>query len=506
MHVSRFIRAFAIAAVAAVSVAARADSQATEAAEVAVRKAIRTQLGAGYRVAFEDSTDRFLSFSEVIVDGRGHASQGDSWRMERSFTFSIKVKQDGSKTRDLKIKFSDGAQVTDSHGWEDVRHEDDYVRVTQPRWFQRLDDNDVLFAGEAHSDVTVTVINRDGRRVAQERFKPKNGKFRGSIYVPNGVYRAVIKTTMGMDNDEVRFSVRSANDDDWGMPGYRPGAGAERVIQIFQPSDRVTVDGPEVELSGSSLDRSVSVEVRDGRNRTVWQRLIGVRGGRWSANANLPNGSYRLNVSTPSGRDSDSTSFRVVGGGFQGSDEDVLQPSEPARNATVDGPRVTIAGQCQEDSVRVQIWNDSDRKIADRVVPVRAKYWNTQVNLDPGQYRITVDSETGRDSDKWNFRVRGDDDKPVSNLPLLLRVISPTRNGTVRGPRFSISGTCAEKSVRLQIWNSRNKQVADRNVRVDRGYWTTSVDLDNDEYRLRVQPENGRDYVDFWFKVRDKSK
>lgn len=484
-----------------------ADSKAIEAAQLAVRRAIRSELGAGYRVSFEESKEDILSFTEEVVSGVGHASQGNSWQFERSFTYKIKVKYDGSQTRELILTFDNGSVKKDNANWERADHSDEFVHLSKPGWYQSFSSNNVTFEGEAYGPVTITVFDRDNRKIGDTTTTARNGRFSTSMRLPNGVFRAQVQPSLSLDWDEVRFSVNSYTDD-WGTkgkPGSRPKDGVENIVSIRQPGNGRTVRGPRVTIAGDCSERTARIEIWDSRNNQIVDRTVGTRNGSFSADFDLKSGDYRLLVESASGRDSDVWRFSVetasqlpIGKPNPGV-EDIVQISQPSNGGTENG-RVTIAGNCSERSVRVQVWDARNNKVLDRNVPTRNNYFNTQVALPDGDYRMTVDSESGRDSDAWSFRVRGVGGGEVSNpsnsggsVEDIVQIFSPKNNGTV-GSAHTIAGSCKEGSVNVSVYDPSNKVIYDGRVSVSRGSWSVTVrDMKKGSYRLVVRSESGKD-------------
>lgn len=493
-----------------------ADSKAVEAAQTAVRRAVRTHLGVGYRVAFEEPKEDILSFTEEVISGVGHATQANSWQFDSSFTYKIKVKFDGSQTRDLIITFDNGNVKKESSNWERADHSDDFVHLTKPGWYQTLSNNNVVFEGEAYGPVTITVFDRDNRKIGDTTTTARNGRFSKSMRLPNGVFRAQVQPSLSLDWDEVRFSVNSYTDD-WGMakkPKNPSNQSPESVVTIRQPGNGRTVNGPRVTIAGDCSERSVRVEIWDSRNNRIVDKDVSTRNGSFSTDVNLGAGDYRLLVESASGRDSDAWRFSVAtatnlpnnpGPGV----EDIVRINQPSNGGTVNG-RVTIAGDCSERSVRVQVWDARNNKVLDRNVPTRNNYWNTQAALPDGDYRMTVDSESGRDSDAWNFRVRGvgggnggsNNENPGGSVEDIVQILSPREDATV-GSAHTIAGRSSESSVNVTVYDPSNRTIYDSRVSVSGGNWSVTVrDMKKGSYRLVVRSGSGRDTDAIRFSVK----
>lgn len=400
---TRILRVAAVVGILAIPFVAVADSKAVAAAKDAVRRAVRNKVGAAQRVTFVEAKEKFLSLGEVVVDGNGYLSESAGWKVARTFTFTVKVKRDGSQTRDIRLTLGDGHDVVDQPGWENATTEG-YVTLTEPRWYQRLNNNNVLFEGESKGDVVISVFDQNNKKVVEGKAKPSGGRFRAVLYVPRGMFRAVIQPVLSFDWDEVRFSVMS-NGNDWGLPGNKPTPGVENLIYVDQPGANSTVEGPRVTISGTSSERDVKVEVFDGRNKRILNSTIAVRNNRWSTSVNLEDGNYRILAQTWSGKDKDQRNFRVVSRGNPGGGvENIVDITAPKDGARV-SPLVTIAGKSSEDWVNVQIFDPTNKLVTNRRVSVRNGEWSVQVTLNGGSHRLVVESASGRDSDARRFTV-----------------------------------------------------------------------------------------------------
>ncbi|HRF60720.1 MAG TPA: hypothetical protein PLH94_12520 [Fimbriimonadaceae bacterium] len=470
----------------------RAESSAVEGSQYAVRWAIRDRLGPDHKVVFEATNESVLSLTEMKVEGRAHVNRDDDWRVERSFRFSVKTKNDGSSCRDLSITFSNGEEFSVRGPIDTNGHNDDFLHISRPEMYQRYESGDVRFEGRARSDVTIRVFDERDRLVAEMFTQTREGRFSRVIQLPAGRYRGKVSTQDARDAEEVRFSVRTSGGD-WG--GTSPGKKAS--ISITEPSDGARVD-QSFTISGRSTVRSLRLRILDDRQREVLRRDIDVDGSSWKVKSKLGPGRYRVEVRSDDGRTSDVKSFEVMGSAR-------FRVTEPAEGREMRGPRVTVAGESAERSVRVQIWDDRGNLAVGRDVPTRDGYFNTQVPLANGNYRLEVRS--GSDRRAFNFAVRGGDE-PSPGLKVTVRLSDPKRDGTVDGPRVTIAGNSSGSSVRVQVFDDRNNRVADRDVPTKGDYFNTQLVLNPGRYRVRAEARDRSDYEEFWFTVRggDKDK
>lgn len=399
----RLFRLVLVLSVAVSPLLALADSKAVDAAKEAVRRSVRNKLGAAQRVQFVSANEKFLSLGEVVVSGDGHVSEGNGWRISRSFSYSVKVKRDGSQTRDIHLTFGDGEDLVDGPGWENSNNPESTVTLLRPTWYQRLNSNRVTFDILAKGPVVVSVFDQNNKKVAEGDGKPSGGKLSITLNVPNGLFRAVVQPKMTFDWDEVRFSVRS-NSNDWGLPGTKPTPGTENVLQVDQPGNNSVVEGPRVPISGTCKERDVKIEAFDSRNNRVANQSVAVRGGRWSTSVNLEDGQYTLLIQSASGKDKDRRSIRVVSRGNPVGVEDIVQISSPRDGARV-SKTATISGRCSEAWVQVQIFDPTNKLVQNRRVTARDGQWSVQVTLNGGSHRLVVESASGRDTDALRFTV-----------------------------------------------------------------------------------------------------
>lgn len=403
---SPFVRVIPLVAILALAAVASADSKAVAGAKAAIRQAVRNKMGASQRVTFVEAKEKIFSASEVIVSGNGFTSEGNNWRGGRSFTFSAKVKRDGKQTRDIHLTFGEGDDITDGSDWQNSNAGEDYVSLARPAWYQRFNSNNVTFEGESRGEVSIIVFDQDNRKVAEKKVKPNNGRFRTSLDLPTGLFRAVIQPTLSFDWDEVRFSVRS-NSGDWGLgPGTKPTPGVESLLEVDSPSNNANLDGPKVSFSGTSKERDVKLEVYDSNNKRVMNQSVAVRNGRWSTSANFTDGAYKLIVQTSSGKDKDQRNFRVSSRGVPTPGVESILEIDSPKDGGKTAKRFTIAGRCKEDSVIVQLFDPMNKMVKNQRVAVKNGTWNLTVALNGGSHRLVVESSSGKDTDAIRFTVR----------------------------------------------------------------------------------------------------
>ncbi len=374
-------------------------SEPIEAAEYAVRQLIRGKMGSQYRVVFENSSERFLSFSETVVSGSGHIYDGNDWDFDRSFSYSIKVRNDGASTRELAVTFTNGEKHTDSGSWKPSKHKDQSIHLVSPRWYENLSSGGVVFEGTSSRNVSIEVFDRNNRKVAAEAANVRNGRFRVVVDLPNGQYRAVASPGGWEIGDEVRFTVNSSGQD-WGRP--------QPYLKLAEPARNARLTNSRVTFSGNSSERSVYLQVWDDRNNRVVERDIPVKDRYWNSLVVLGDGSYRYTVSTGAG--AETRTFIVDTGKSKPKPKptpgDVsVRIYEPRNDSTV-GYRFNVHGTCPDSAVLVQVFDERGGKRYEQRVTTNRGSWSATVPMSPGRYRLRVTGHSGSNYDEIWFNVR----------------------------------------------------------------------------------------------------
>ncbi|MBX7131801.1 MAG: hypothetical protein K1X67_03885 [Fimbriimonadaceae bacterium] len=407
-----------------VPLAAFGESEALDTAKWAVRQEIRARYGSTYRVTFEAPTEKILSLSEETVSGKAHLRDNDDWDIDRTFTYSVKVKYDGSSTRDLSIDFSDGEKVKGKSDWQEAKKSRSYVRLSSPHWYEKFDSGEVTFEGESSGQVNITVFDKKNKSVAQGNANSRNGKFRLTLLLPEGQLRAVVTTNGADDSEEVRFSV-SDDSHDWGHPAPS--------FRMEEPGKGASVKGPRVTFSGQSSERTVRVQIWDAANNRVVDRDVPARDYYWNTQVELRDGSYRVQVD--SGRASETRRFNVWTNSKPPSFErSFLKVSEPTNNSTFATSRVTASGNSSARSVRVEVLDQSDNRVLIKDIPVKDGYWNGSLQLRGGNYTLKISNPDSNLIEMRSIRVKGSD-KPSAGLMVAVKVNNPKRRSRQRAPR-----------------------------------------------------------------------
>ncbi|MFN8139109.1 MAG: hypothetical protein U0R49_04865 [Fimbriimonadales bacterium] len=488
----KLILLVAASAIAFSQAVALIDSQVVRTAQHAIRREVNKQLGAGYHVSFDNAQESFLSLTETTVSGKAYLFRAGEGSDDRPFTYSIKVKNDGSRSRDLKVKFSDGGTLASSGGgWVDSKPGKGYIRLNSPTWMQNFSGPSVRFEGEASEPVTISIYDSRNNLVKEVIAETSRGEFGISVRLDEGTYRAHLHSHYTDSSDGVRFVVSRFGSGG----GFGQGSG-QSGFRIDSPARDASLKGPRVSISGRSSERNVKVVIYDSRNRVVTNRTVPTRDRYWNTEIELGAGSYSCRVE--SGRDRESREFTVRGGPV--TPPAFLTLTDPRQDAALDGTRATVAGNSSAKEVRVRVYDFEDNLVTDRRVPTRDNYFNTSIVLKAGKYRVVVDFPGSNLSVSRNFRMKleGSPTTPV----VAVKISSPQRDSTVKGPTVYFAGQSSDSEVTIQVFDSRKNVVAQTTARVRGGNWSTSLSLNSGSYRLRATPRSGRDFEEFWFKVK----
>jgi hypothetical protein len=245
--------------------------------------------------------DGFLSFSERKVTGEGYI-RTDS--RTRDFKYSVKVKPSSEEYRDVEVVLT-GDRWRDQERWHRTdwdrerewdrdrdRDRDRYrydersrfVRFKQPYNYQRLEDEQVSFRGEASDGkVRLRVYDWDGRTVLDRDLGVVRGEWWTTARFDQGTFKAVAELNGGRKEDVRYFIVR----DRFGWTGS---------LKIDPPSWGGFRNGI-IRLAGRSSDDAIRYRIYDDRDRKVADREVRVRDGRWSFEERVyRSGDYRVRV------------------------------------------------------------------------------------------------------------------------------------------------------------------------------------------------------------------
>lgn len=273
---------------------------------------------------------------------------------------------------------------------------------------------------------------------------------------------------------------RHTDTGDWKKSGH-----TEDAVHVTSPRWYQKLDSGRVVFEGTAPSE-VTVTVFDRSNNRVASRKAVPVAGRFKLDLNLPEGNYRALITTRREELSDEVRFSVNGRNDDwGHPAAYLNVGEPRRNARVMSSRVTFSGNSSDRSVWLQVWDSRNNRVVDRDIPVRDRYWNSQVELEDGSYRFTVRSGTSLETRDFTVDTgRWKPGKPSNEASL--SVSSPRSNENLTQTRVTFSGNSSERSVRLQVWDSRNNRVLSREIPVRNGYWNSQAVLDEDSYRFTV--------------------
>ena len=152
----------------------------------------------------------------------------------------------------------------------------------EPKGGDRLSDRSVRFFGYADSGrVRVDVYDRDGNRVNGETMSVRDGRWEGRIRLDDGRFRAVAN----LEDTNRRITV-------WFNVGEDRRSDTERRVHIALPNRDEALDGPSIEIRGTSDASDVLIQIYGDGDKRLVRNSQRVRDGRWRASFMLRPGSY----------------------------------------------------------------------------------------------------------------------------------------------------------------------------------------------------------------------
>jgi hypothetical protein len=203
--------------------------------------------------------------------------------------------------------------------------------------------------------------------------------------------------------------------------------------------------------------------------------------------------------------DKDSVMFKVTGAGnFSRGIESRISINSPKLNERIENSPVKFEGTSVTPTIRVQIFDEANKRVWDKSVAVSNGLWSTQADLADGSYRMLVDAKNEKDKDARTFtvgklnslgRVR------VGSENMII-VDTPKRDQIVKGPQFDISGTSKLDTIRVAIYDEADKRIFNKSLTVKNGAWSVQTSLPNGIYRIVVDTHGKEDTDAFWFTVK----
>ncbi len=295
---------------------ARADD-AANVGRRAVTDLIERKLGRGVKVVFQTTNGEFVGANERRITGRGYTRQG---RIGRDFTYDARARTDGSLARDLKVRFEDGATLSEAGPFYDRgnggvgRDPGTFGRPTfrKPGAGFTDKDGDVTFSGDARGEsVNLVIERRSGGRVESRRVDVRSGRWETNLRLAPGAYTARVS------NPNVREAAQGES-----LVDFRVADGADRAggsndlrARFTKPTNGFADHDGDVSFEGASEGREVELRIFRG-NREVATRRVSVSRGRWSARLNLKDqgrGEFRATVRDLAGNRTEEVRFSVVG-------------------------------------------------------------------------------------------------------------------------------------------------------------------------------------------------
>lgn len=157
---------------------------------------------------------------------------------------------------------------------------------------------------------------------------------------------------------------------------------------------------------------------------------------------------------------------------------------------------VSFRGEASNGKVRLKISDWNGKTVLDRDLGVVRGEWWTSARFKRGTYKAVVELDNSRRDDERMFVIR-DREEPRGYL----RFDSIDRGG-FRDTTIRLSGNSSADFVRIRIYDSRDKQVSDREVRVRNDKWSFEVRVDRPgSYRAKAENVRGRGDSEVRFSV-----
>lgn len=196
----------------------------------------------------------------------------------------------------LKVQDFDGRDVDELWFTKAGNASENRVTITWPKNNATVASLRVDIQGAStERDVRVEVFNAGGKRVHNSSIAVNNGRWSMSINLPNGRYRIKAQSQSGRDVDEIWFNRTNSGSG---------GSDEDRVV-ITYPRNGANVSSQRVEVQGTSTETDVRVEAFSANGQRVHVSSLAVNNGRWSVGFHVPNGRYRIKVTSGSGKDVD---------------------------------------------------------------------------------------------------------------------------------------------------------------------------------------------------------
>lgn len=184
----------------------------------------------------------------------------------------------------------------------------------------------------------------------------------------------------------------------------------------------------------------------------------------------------------------------------------------PYNSQKIGDDEVRFRGEASNGKVRLRVYDWDGRTVLDRDLGVVRGEWWTSTRLSRGTYKAVAELSNSRRQDERVFSVR-DRDEERGYLRIDSAGRESYRDGVVR-----LSGTSSADYVRVRVYDDRDRQVSDKEVRVSRDRWSVEIRVDRSgRYRakaenvrsrgdseVRFTVNNGRDHDRDWDRDRDR--
>jgi len=175
-------------------------------------------------------------------------------------------------------------------------------------------------------------------------------------------------------------------------------------VRFKQPYNYQRFDDDPVSFRGEASNGRVRLRVYDWDGRKVLDRDLGVVRGEWWTTARFDRGTFKAVAELNDSRKEDVRYF-VVRDRFGGTD--LLRIDPPGWGAFRNGI-ISLTGRSSDYAIRYRIYDDRDRKVAEREVRVRDGRWSFEERVyRSGEYRVRVENVRQRGNEERRFTVSG---------------------------------------------------------------------------------------------------
>lgn len=268
--------------------------------------------------------------------------------------------------------------------------------------------------------------------------------------------------------------------------------------------DRVSISAPRttdfltegnIRFEGSAGGNgAVILDIFDRNDRRVGGTSVRPDNrGRWQTQLFLREGFYRARATQTGSRQAADINFQVRLSGDRPGNQGFVQFTSPRNGFTFDTGDVTLRGVASaRRSVRLEIVDDSGRRVVDDTFTPNDRDWQRNYRLGSGGYRAVVSQDWDRSEVRFSVRRDWNDGGGDGGWGSDRLAITSPRNGSTVNSSFSVRGTGERgRSIRLEILDDDGRRVEDDTFTPNDRDWERQYRLSSGDYRLIVS-QSGR--------------